>query len=449
MQPLPPACLRLSCPVCSLETFPAPCVCTFQDLPQEAPRGWQWVDLWHLEAPRHTGGDPEGWVYGTDFSALAAAERAASSTGYGLRPRPKGALDFVRRRKLVRRRRHLPRQGRAGGGPRGGEQVRTPIGVVHPGHTLPLPWGSLAPDADWCLQVRPAPTLQAGETQPPSQAQAQGSPVKVSASGSASRRSKFQWGRLVQMAGSDAQSTGGGASSGGSSSLSRSGSSSSGRGGTGSGSLGGGAGGPQGFVLRHLMGGTTALVKKEALFCCRGERAVHWFCVEADAMRVQSEAGAPVPDWKVCVRAPLKLENRLPCAAEYFMWEKPITGGAGGGMGGGGGVAGTMGSSAMSLTFGGSGALSARPVSRQHGLVEPGESVHCYNIDVRCPVLLTWLPQGGWRQEQVRDWFLQVPDQAVYGLHFRRRLGVLPVLLTWLPQGVWRQEQGRHLLVRQ
>jgi len=122
-----------------------------------------------------------------------------------------------------------------------------------------------------------------------------------------------------------------------------------------------GAGGPQGFVLRHLMEGSKALVKKEALLCCRGERAVH--CGSAAGsrrMRVQSEAGAPVPDWKLCVRAPSSSRTACPAPPSTSCGRNPSRG-AQGGAWGGGWVGSTMGSSAMSLTFGGSGGALGAP----------------------------------------------------------------------------------------
>ncbi|CAI5962204.1 unnamed protein product [Closterium sp. NIES-65] len=106
------------------------------------------------------------------------------------------------------------------------------------------------------------------------------------------------------------------------------------------------------------------------------------FCLEADGVKLQGGEGmgaAGGVDWRVTLRAPLQLENRLPCSAEYFVWEKPSSSAAQG--------AGSM-------------VGASRSVARQHGVVGPGEAVHAYSIDIRCPVLLSWLPQGGWKQEK-------------------------------------------------
>ncbi|GJP54206.1 hypothetical protein CLOM_g13301 [Closterium sp. NIES-68] len=310
------------------------------DLPEACPRGWAWVDAWHRDeaAP----GDVEGWVYAPDFRSLASPEALAHVA------QSKGPFDFVRRRRFLRTRCRLPRPS---GAPK--EHVRTVLGALAPGDSLPLPWGCLSPGSDWCLQVRPQ--------------------AAAGAAGSSKGTERYGWSRLVARA----------AGSGG------------GEGGAAGGSRAEAARRQQlatAFVLPDLMraaswekGG-----KREELLVCRGTRGCWWFCLEADGTKLQGGEGvgaAGVVDWRVTLRAPLQLENRLPCSAEYFVWEKPSSAAA---MAGGRGVAGN--------TAGVVGA--SRSVARQHGVVAPGEAVHAYTIDIRCPVLLTWLPQGGWKQEK-------------------------------------------------
>ena len=273
------------------------------------PPGWAWIDNWHTDAGL---GDEQGWFYGPDFKSLKAAPSSTSTR------RQKGALDFVRRRRLIRfRERHTSGAERPTRGPE-----RQIVGVVAPGGSAPLPWTSLVAGSNWCLQLRP----HASDGHP-----------------------AYKWSQVVPPASEYGARHG---SNGQGEAKSRGATS--------------GA-----FVLADLAL-MKEVVKQEELLECTSARESWWLCIEADPARLHSDVSAPVIDWRLTVRAPLQLENRLPAISEFIVWEKPFRAGAG-----------------------------IRPVSRHHGLVKAGESVHVYSIDIRCQLLLTWLPQGGWKHEKV------------------------------------------------
>eukprot|EP00897_Mesotaenium_endlicherianum_P008373 jgi/Mesen1/7564/ME000392S06833 len=175
---------------------------------------------------------------------------------------------------------------------------------------------------------------------------------------------KLSWSRVVQQ-------LSGAANGGGTSPSSDAGGSNGSSGGGGSGRSPRRSDGDA-FVLSELAR-TKEASKREELLECRGPResSSWWLCLEADAVRLHSETAAPVYDWRITVRAPLQLENRLPCVGECIVWERPARNTTGG-----------------------------RPISRHHGLVNPGEGVHVHTLDIRRPCLLTFLPQGGWKPEK-------------------------------------------------
>ena len=100
------------------------------------PPGWRWDGAWEVEGG--PGCDGDGWSYAPDFGSLPhPAPRAAAA---------KGAVDFVRRRRLARRRVRLV----VGGGGEGAvtaPTTRTRLGLIPPGGTLPLPLGWRTMDA--------------------------------------------------------------------------------------------------------------------------------------------------------------------------------------------------------------------------------------------------------------------------------------------------------------
>jgi vacuolar protein sorting-associated protein 13A/C len=116
-----------------------------------------------------------------------------------------------------------------------------------------------------------------------------------------------------------------------------------------------------------------------------------WLNVDVDATLLYNEVNNPIPDWRITINAPVKLENRLPCSAAYVIWEKPR-------------AAGNL-------------------IKQQEAIVSAGGSVYIYSVDVRRPMYLTWLAQGGWRSEKE---IIPISDPSMEDL----------------PTGFWMAHQG-------
>ena len=113
------------------------------------------------------------------------------------------------------------------------------------------------------------------------------------------------------------------------------------------------------------------LEKKDVLLCCRPSTGSKpfWLSVGADASVLHTELNSPVYDWKISINSPLKLDNRLPCPAEFTVWEKTKEGNS---------------------------------LEREHGVISSHKSVHIYSADVQRPLYLSLFVQGGWVLEKVR-----------------------------------------------
>lgn len=110
------------------------------------------------------------------------------------------------------------------------------------------------------------------------------------------------------------------------------------------------------------------LEKKDVLLCCSGAGSKQiWLSVGSDASVLHTELNAPIYDWRISVNAPLKLENRFPCPAEFAIWEKTKEGSC---------------------------------IERQHGIISSRGSVHVYSADIQKPIYLTLLVQDGWVMEK-------------------------------------------------
>jgi vacuolar protein sorting-associated protein 13A/C len=97
------------------------------------------------------------------------------------------------------------------------------------------------------------------------------------------------------------------------------------------------------------------LEKKDILLRCSstGSRQF-WLSVGADASVLHTELNAPVYDWRISINSPLKLESRLPCPAEFTIWEKTKEGNC---------------------------------VERQHGIISSRRSVHICSADIQKSVM--------------------------------------------------------------
>ncbi|KAM2018735.1 hypothetical protein ACFX1T_021631 [Malus domestica] len=109
------------------------------------------------------------------------------------------------------------------------------------------------------------------------------------------------------------------------------------------------------------------LENKDILLCCSSTiNEQFWLSVGADASALHTELNAPVYDWRISVHSPMKLENCLPCPAEFTIWEGKRDGKCG----------------------------------RQHGIISSRGGVHVYSADIQKPLYLTLSVQGGWVLEK-------------------------------------------------
>ncbi|PIN00426.1 hypothetical protein CDL12_27074 [Handroanthus impetiginosus] len=110
------------------------------------------------------------------------------------------------------------------------------------------------------------------------------------------------------------------------------------------------------------------LEKKDLLWCCPGSTGrLFWLSVGTDASVLQTDLNAPVYDWKISATSPLRLENRLPCSAEFKIWERLRDG---------------------------------KDIERQHGFVSSRGTVHIYSADIRNQIYVMLFVQGGWVMEK-------------------------------------------------
>ncbi|KAH8501006.1 hypothetical protein H0E87_016007 [Populus deltoides] len=248
--------------------------------------------------------DDDGWTYGPDFHTL---KWPPASKSY------KSAHNVVRRRRWIRRRQQLTGEG--------SNSVNSDFISINPGSSSVLPWRSISKNSDLCLLVRPC----ADHSQPEyvwGQAVAFVSDYMFekdqpfSDQGLLARQNTLKQQRKM----------------------------------------------PNAFMLNQLE-------KKDVLFhCCPSSgSAEFWFSVGADASILHTELNSPVYDWRISINSPLKLENQLPCAAEFIVWEKGKEGSC---------------------------------IERQHGIISSRQSIHVYSADIRKSVYLTLLLQGGWVLEK-------------------------------------------------
>ena len=249
--------------------------------------------------------DDDGWTYGPDFHAL---KWPPASKSY------KSAHNVVRRRRWIRRRQQLIGEG--------SNSVNIDIISINPGSSSVLPWRSTSKNSDMCLLVRPC----ADHSQPE---YVWGQAVAITSGYMFEKDRPFSDQGLLARQNTLKQES----------------------------KM------PNAFMLNQLE-------KKDVLFHCRPNSGSteFWLSVGADASILQTELNSPVYDWRISINSPLKLENQLPCAAEFTVWEKEKEGSC---------------------------------IERQHGIVSSRQSIHVYSADIRKSVYLTLLLQGGWVLEKV------------------------------------------------
>lgn len=221
----------------------------------------------------------------------------------------KSAFDVVRRRRWVRRRQQTSNQGV--------NSFKNIDSVICPGASANLPWRSTFRDSDECLQIRPS-------VDHPQHSYSWGYAVAVGKDQILMDHSLSKQNSLKQE-----------------SRLSTS-----------------------VFKLNQLE-------KKDMLLCCASKGSKQfWLSIGTDASILHTELNAPVYDWRISVNSPIKLENRLPCPAEFTIWEKTKVG-----------------------NF----------IEQQNGRISSRGSFHVYSADIQKPIYLMLVVQGGWVMEKVKS----------------------------------------------
>ncbi|KAL3358176.1 hypothetical protein AABB24_015358 [Solanum stoloniferum] len=248
--------------------------------------------------------DVDGWAYGPDFQTLRWPPNSPKCS-------TKSAHNTVRRRRWTRTREQVKERG----------ANNTDNIVTCPGSSAILPWTCISKGSNHCLQVRPC----LGYSQTP-----------------------YSWGRPIAVG--SAFALGKDQTPIESSTLSRQNTA------------------RHGNKMPISVLKLNQLEKMDLLLCCPGGSGKQlWLCVGTDASVLHTELNAPVYDWKLSISSPLKLENRLPCGADFTIWEKLKDG---------------------------------NTVERHRGFMASRETVHIYSADVRNPIYLMLFVQGGWVMEK-------------------------------------------------
>ncbi|KAH1088253.1 hypothetical protein AAZX31_07G215500 [Glycine max] len=262
---------------------------------------------------------PPGWKWASGWSIDKSQYVDKEGWAYGpdiksLRWPPisshfstKSASDVVRRRRWIRTRQSLSEQGT--------ESLQGGASTVQPGASAVLSWRSSSKNSDQCLQVRP----KFDNSQP-----------------------SYSWGCAIAVGSSYIYSKDQLLDPGSTRLTS---------------------------VTPTCSLKLNELEKKDILVCCNpssGSKQL-WFSVCTDASVLNTELNVPVYDWRISINSPLKLENRLPCPAEFSISEKTKEGNC---------------------------------IERHHGVVSSRQSVHIYSADIQKPLYLTLFVQGGWVMEK-------------------------------------------------
>lgn len=287
------------------------------------PSGWTWASSWNIDKSQFV--DLDGWAYGPDYLSLKWPPTSTRSS-------TKSAVDAVRRRRWIRTRQQVIESA----------NINNVVDALTPGSSAILPWRSMSKDSDNILQVRPCG----------------GDP-------------KYSWGHPVSLFG---YSFGKDQPSIDQSSLSRQSTFKMGNKVPEEGSLSRQSTLKQGNKMPVSLFNLNQLEKNDTLLCCpsTGSRQC-WLSISTDASVLHTELNAPVYDWNISVNSPLKLENRLPCPAEFKIWERTKDGNG---------------------------------IERESGIISSRGTMHVYSADIRNPLYLTLSVQGCWILEKVRCWII-------------------------------------------
>eukprot|EP01018_Ginkgo_biloba_P007916 Gb_35998 [translate_table: standard] len=247
-----------------------------QDFPDiQLPTGWEWASDWHID--NNNSSSPEGWTYAFDFGQLKWPPQFD----------PEGPLTFARRRRWVRERRCISKEG----------IHAIFVGTLRPGDITPLPVTCLS-----CSGFRYILQLKTH---------------------SLNYVDKHCWSHVLNYSTHT----------------------------------------PNIYV--------SSLVETEELIYCPVKEASTshsnglWFCLSVSATEIGKDIHLdPIKDWKVVCTAPLTLVSFLPVSSEFSVLE----------MGSGG-----------ELTV------------RYRGVIKSGQTSKVYHADLRKPLYLSLIPQGGWQ----------------------------------------------------
>jgi vacuolar protein sorting-associated protein 13A/C len=280
------------------------------------PSGWVWASSWTIDKSQHV--DTDGWFYGSEYHSLKWPPTSTKASS-------KSSSDSVRRRRWVRTRELVIDVSNA----------YNVADALTPGSSAILPWKSMSKIFNNILQVRPCGDRQYSWGQPVTLfAYAFQKDQPSPDSGSLSRQSTFKSGNKVsEEASLSRQST-----------------------------L------KQGSKISVSSFNLNQLEKSDTLVCCSGSGSKQfWLSLSTDASVLHTELNAPVYDWKISVNSPLKLENRLPCPAEFKILEK---------------------------------AKDGNGVERESGIISSRGTMHVYSADIRNFLYLTLRVQGCWVLEK-------------------------------------------------
>ncbi|XP_021714350.1 uncharacterized protein LOC110682332 isoform X2 [Chenopodium quinoa] len=155
----------------------------------------------------------------------------------------------------------------------------------------------------------------------------------------------------------------------------------------------------QGLLSRQSTMKLNELEKKDVLLCCipSTQNQQFWLSVGIDASIHHTELNAPVYDWKISINSPLKLENRLPCPAEFSIWQRKKDG---------------------------------KGIELQQSKIYSRKSANINAADLRKPVYLSLFVQGGWTMEKESVVILDLSSDDIVSSfwmvqqHTKRRLRV-------------------------
>ncbi|CAI9119065.1 OLC1v1020728C1 [Oldenlandia corymbosa var. corymbosa] len=268
------------------------------------PPGWTWASPWTVEKSSFV--DVDGWAYGPDYASLRWPPNSAQTSS-------KSNLDTARRRRWTRTRKQINDQSQTAA-------VTDVFSATVPGSATILPWRSMSKDSNCCLQVRPC---------------INNSPAPC------------EWGQPVSQ---------GVAYTGGKDQP----------------SVEQGPHARQNTVKQTKTSVSplrlNQLEKNDVLFCCPCDGGKKfWLSVGIDASVLPTGLNTPVYDWNISICSPIKLENRLPCAAEFAIFERVKDG---------------------------------NNVEQQRGLLPSRGTVHVYHADLRNPIYLVLFIHGGWVMEK-------------------------------------------------